>query len=77
MSENKKVIVHCVEGRSRSVTIVIYYLMNELDFSFDDAYLLIKNKKSIVNLNQTFVVELNKFPRVRAKSVDDMVLVTL
>lgn len=76
LAEGKRVMVHCVEGRSRSVTIIIYYLMNELDYSFDDAYLMIKNKKSIVNLNQTFVVELNQFPRVRAKSIDDMILVT-
>lgn len=36
--KNKKtILIHCNEGRSRSVTAVIYYFMKQYDLDFDSA----------------------------------------
>jgi len=66
---NKKIIVHCFEGRSRSVTIIIYYLMNYHNYKFIDIYNQIKNQKNIVNINKSFVNELCVV-RQRSKSLN-------
>jgi hypothetical protein len=76
IQNNEKVFVHCVEGRSRSVTVIIYYLMKYKNYSFNEAYKFIKNKKEIINLNISFVDELNN-RRFRTKSIEnECVLIT-
>jgi protein-tyrosine phosphatase len=67
---NKKIMVHCFEGRSRSVAVIIHYLMNYQNLTFYSAYEQIKQKKQIVNLNKSFVNELTKNTRERSKSLD-------
>ncbi|ETO34112.1 propyzamide-hypersensitive 1 [Reticulomyxa filosa] len=54
--ENKyAVLVHCFEGRSRSATVVLGYLMKyEKDMSLSKAYKLVKSKRSAIRPNETF-----------------------
>jgi hypothetical protein len=67
--QNKKILIHCFEGRSRSVSVLVYYLMNYRNYSFTEAYEHIKQLKNIVNLNKKFVEELNPI-KTRSKSLD-------
>lgn len=68
IKEGKNIMVHCFEGRSRSVAILVYYLMMYHEYGFYDAYDLIKNKKKIVNINKSFICELQD-TRQRSKSL--------
>lgn len=54
ISSNKKILVHCSQGRSRSVTIITAYLMKYNNLSFEQAYNFIKSKKKIINMNTNF-----------------------
>eukprot|EP01059_Diplonema_ambulator_P028351 TRINITY_DN47127_c0_g1_i1.p1 TRINITY_DN47127_c0_g1~~TRINITY_DN47127_c0_g1_i1.p1 ORF type:complete len:240 (+),score=37.37 TRINITY_DN47127_c0_g1_i1:444-1163(+) len=59
--ENKKVLVHCRRGISRSATLVIAYLMQYLHKELDDAFNFVRNKRSIINPNLGFVLSLETF----------------
>ena len=54
VTNNKNVLVHCSQGRSRSVTIIAAYLMKYKNLSFEQAYNYIKSKKQIINMNTNF-----------------------
>lgn len=63
MSSNKKVLVHCYGGISRSATIVISYMMSllksELEFlSVDDLISSLQKIRSCVNPNHGFIKQL-------------------
>lgn len=42
---NENVLIHCVEGKSRSVTILLDYLMNEFGHSYDQTLNFIQSKR--------------------------------
>jgi protein-tyrosine phosphatase len=44
-ARERRVLVHCIAGISRSPSIVMCYLHEERGMSFDDAYALIKAKR--------------------------------
>lgn len=49
VSQGKEVLVHCREGKSRSVSAIIAYYMIYRDWSFDIAYWHLKTKRSVTN----------------------------
>jgi predicted protein tyrosine phosphatase len=55
-----KIYVHCARGVSRSVSIIIAYLMYHYSISFDDALVLIKSKHPQSDPNPYFVEQLKK-----------------
>ena len=55
---DKKILVHCYAGRSRSASLVLYYLITRLDMTLEKALEFLKNKRSIININQEFVQEI-------------------
>jgi len=55
---NKKVIVNCYMGVSRSATIVIAYVMYHLKINVMDAINFVRQKRPIVNPNYGFVCQL-------------------
>lgn len=57
-STNANVLVHCNEGQSRSVSVIIYYLIVRYGYSYDDAYECIRSKKSDIRPNSAFVAAL-------------------
>ncbi|KAI5859177.1 protein-tyrosine phosphatase-like protein [Tricharina praecox] len=60
-SEDSKVLVHCVEGVSRSASAVIAYLMAERGMTFGQALRIVKRRRSIVCPNLGFVRQLSEW----------------
>ena len=58
---NENILIHCNEGRSRSVSMIIYYLIKHHKYTYEDAYNYINNIKSNVRINSAFVAELKSF----------------
>lgn len=48
------ILIHCNQGQSRSVSIIIYFLMKQYNYTYDQAFEKIKNIKSDINPNPAF-----------------------
>lgn len=55
--------MHCLAGISRSVTVTVAYLMQNLSLSLNDAYDFVKRKKSNISPNFNFMGQLLDFER--------------
>lgn len=60
-NHNYGVLVHCLAGISRSVTVTVAYLMYSMSLSLDDAYEYVKRRKPNVSPNLTFMGQLLDF----------------
>jgi len=58
LQNNDSVLVHCCFGRSRSSAIIAAFLMVHHNFSFDEAYELLKSKRPTVRINDGFQEQL-------------------
>jgi hypothetical protein len=56
-----KVFVHCVQGVSRSCSLVIVYVMWKLGLSYDAAYRVVREQRKICSPNSGFMVSLLGF----------------
>lgn len=54
-------LVHCIQGISRSVTIVIAYLIFKLGYDYKKAEQYVKQRRGIACPNNGFMVELIQF----------------
>lgn len=52
------ILVHCYAGRSRSAALILYYLIKEKDMTLTQALEFLRSKRSLINLNQKFVQEI-------------------
>ena len=59
--ENKKILVHCFQGISRSAAIVIAYLIYNNHLNVDKAFNFVQKKRKIVNPNLGFFLQLELF----------------
>ena len=85
MQEAKKaggrVYVHCVQGISRSSTIIIAYKIFTEGISYQEAYEQVKARRACANPNMTFIAQLVQFqkrlqnPNFNAISVNPRVFV--
>lgn len=65
------VLVHCKQGRSRSVTVVIAYLISRGELSFIEAFGHVKRLHPISCPNDGFLKQLSEFERqVKIKNVN-------
>lgn len=55
-----KVLVHCSAGISRSSSIIIAYLIQTKQMSLKDAYLYVKERRSVIGPNIGFMRQLNQ-----------------
>ena len=53
--KNYGILVHCEEGRSRSATLIIAYMMHELGYDLRRAYKLLYSKVPNLNINDGFL----------------------
>ena len=59
LNSDKNILIHCNEGQSRSVSVIIYYLMKKHNYTFDDALEYIQNIKSDAKPNSVFQKKLH------------------
>ncbi|KAG8194398.1 hypothetical protein JTE90_011010 [Oedothorax gibbosus] len=60
---NLGVLVHCLAGISRSVTITLAYLMHELNIPLNEAFDFVQRRKANVSPNLNFLGQLKDFER--------------
>ncbi|CAF0762081.1 unnamed protein product [Brachionus calyciflorus] len=60
---NKKVLIHCLAGISRSPTLAIAYLMKHLNLKSDEAYKFVKEKRKTISPNFNFLGQLYDFEK--------------
>ncbi|KAF0556690.1 dual specificity protein phosphatase 19 [Gigaspora margarita] len=59
--EDSNILVHCHQGVSRSASVVIAYIMRSQQLSFEDAFKLVKGKRSAIRPNAGFLKQLKTF----------------
>jgi protein-tyrosine phosphatase len=59
-------VVHCAQGKSRSGTVVVAYVMALHGQGYEDALSAVKKKRNIVQPNDSFAAQLRKFERSSA-----------
>ena len=62
--KNANVLIHCNEGQSRSVSVIIYYMIAYRNFTYVDALAHIKSIKPDANPNSAFADVLQTFERL-------------
>lgn len=67
LSSGGKILVHCMAGVSRSVSLVTYYLMKKYGLKYEDAVRTIKNKRKIANPNESFKKQLITYHQKKDK----------
>lgn len=60
LTPSNRVLVHCIEGRSRSATIVLAYLIDTNNWSVDQALAFLRLKRPNVDPNSGFVEDLRR-----------------
>jgi len=61
--EGGTVLVHCAAGISRSVSLVLAYLVMHEDMSLNEAYQLVKSRRTIIRPNNGFWTQLISFEK--------------
>lgn len=62
-SPTAKVLVHCIRGMSRSVSLVIGFLIARHDMTFETALALVRTKRPLANPNCGFERQLRTYAR--------------
>lgn len=63
LKEGGKVLVHCGAGVSRSVTLIMAYLISYKKYNLRSAYALVRNKRKIIRPNNGFFRQLIEHER--------------
>ncbi|CAD8079570.1 unnamed protein product [Paramecium sonneborni] len=58
--KENKVLVHCAQGKSRSATIVLMFLMRYKQWTFDQAYDYAQKRREIISINEGFQFQLSQ-----------------
>ena len=66
-AEERRVLVHCLAGISRSVTIVMCYLHEGQGFSLEDAYGMIRSKRFQANPHPALLDSIHEYYEVENK----------
>ena len=62
-NDNSVILIHCMAGISRSVTLTIAYIMAFFNLSMQDAYQYVKDKRPAISPNLNFMGQLVEFER--------------
>lgn len=63
ISQKRNILVHCLGGKSRSVTIVVAYVMFKQNQTFEKALEFVKTQHSLANPNPSFLNQLKMFEK--------------
>lgn len=63
--QNKKILVHCMAGISRSVSLVVYYMMKHNTTTYNIAYTHVKKHRIIASPNNSFKKQLKTYEKKR------------
>lgn len=63
LNENKRVLVHCTAGISRSTTIVLAFLIGRRNFTLENALILVHEKRPCIQPNEFFMEKLEDFEK--------------
>ena len=64
LSKKKGVLVHCIKGASRSVTIVAAYMIKYHNMTAEKALIFMKKKRSCVNPNEGYRKQLIEYEKL-------------
>lgn len=73
-SKNAAVLVHCLAGVSRSVTVTLAYLMHTRALCLNEAFTLVRDRKPDVSPNFHFMEQLHSFERQLRLSPNETIL---
>lgn len=62
---NGKILIHCLAGISRSVTIVVAYIMSVTDYGWKDSLKVVRAGRNVANPNLSFQSQLQDFETFR------------
>lgn len=65
VAENKNILVHCIAGVSRSVSMVVYFLMKKMHMTYEGAITMVKSKRQSACPNDSFRAQLTKYQEKR------------
>ena len=61
INNNKNILVHCTYGKSRSASLVLFYIMNERKWDYDTCFQYMRAKRPIVSPNEYFEMQLREY----------------
>ena len=73
LSQSQKVLVYCKVGKSRSVSIIINYLMTYQDISYELAFVQMLTKKSSIGPNYGFIQQLKEHRYQSHSSLENVI----
>lgn len=65
------VLIHCLAGMSRSVTVAVAYIMSVTQLSWKEALKVVRTGRSVANPNQGFQLQLQDFEENKLIEVSD------
>jgi protein-tyrosine phosphatase len=68
LQNNGKVLVHCVQGVSRSVTICIAYLLYTNRCTYEEGFNMVRKSRGVASPNMGFILQLMQFEK-RLKNI--------
>eukprot|EP01111_Echinosteliopsis_oligospora_P012004 TRINITY_DN4073_c0_g1_i1.p1 TRINITY_DN4073_c0_g1~~TRINITY_DN4073_c0_g1_i1.p1 ORF type:complete len:228 (+),score=65.24 TRINITY_DN4073_c0_g1_i1:119-802(+) len=71
LSNHGRVLVHCLQGMSRSATIASAYVMKALHVSADEAVSILQAKRGIVRPNYGFMIQLEFYGKQMEKQKEE------
>ncbi|AVL95041.1 specificity S/Y phosphatase [Moumouvirus australiensis] len=71
ISEGENILVHCMAGISRSVSMLTYYYMKKYNLTYDCVIQNIRINRSIANPNDSFKTQLKYFYKKKDKFTED------
>lgn len=73
LSQYQKVLVYCKVGKSRSVSLIINYLMTYQNISYELAFVQMLTKKSSIGPNYGFIQQLKEHRYESHSPLDDLI----
>eukprot|EP01137_Pigoraptor_chileana_P002504 Opistho-2@2332 len=70
--QNRRVLVHCLGGVSRSVAVVIGYLMSRYSMNLDDAYSFVRERRPMIAPNLNFMGQLLELQEELKRQADEI-----